>query len=424
MTGPPVAIIGAGLAGLRCADLLTERGIEVEVYEASDDVGGRARTDEVDGFLLDRGFQVLLTAYPEARRALDLKALRLGSFEAGAMIRMNGGFTRFADPIRQPRSAVAALRSPVATFTDKLKLGWMRQELTMTKPSRILSRRDQEARRLLEGRGFSEGVIDRFFQPFFGGVFIDPDLVTSSRLLEIFFRCFSSGEASLPADGMGAMARQLADRLKPETVRLRHRVTEVGARGFRIEGGDWQEALAVVVATEEREACRLLGESPPEENRTTTCVYFDAPASEIDGRTLVLAPPGEGPINELAVPSSVCPAYAPPGRSLVSVSAIGEQARRDDLTDAVKDQLGEWLGQDTIEGWRHLTTRRIDYALPVFGPGRFVAGGLPPQLDSGIFVCGDHRESPSIQGALVSGRKTAEAVTEAVTEMSAVRMGA
>jgi protoporphyrinogen oxidase len=410
MTGAPVVIVGAGLAGLRCAGLLAERGIEVEVLEASDGVGGRARTDEVDGFLLDRGFQVLLTAYPEARRALDYDSLGLGGFEPGAMVRMDGGFTRFSDPLRRPRTAPAALRSPVATLTDKLRLGWMRQELVFGRPSRILSRPDRPAREALEARGFSDGVVERFFKPFFGGVFIDPDLDTSSRLMEIFFRCFSSGDAALPAAGMGAMARQLADRLKPGTVSCGRRVAEVRPGGVRLEDGDWQETPAVVVATEEREASRLLGTEPPRVNRTTTCVYFDAPAADIDGRLLVLAPPGEGPVNELAIPSAVSPAYAPPGRSLVSVSAVGEQAGRDDLLAAVKAQLGGWFGHHTVHDWRHLATRRVDYALPDFSPGRFVRGGLPPKLDSGLFVCGDHRESPSIQGALVSGRRAAEAV--------------
>ena len=410
MTEAPVAIVGAGLAGLRCAGLLAERGFEVEVHEASDGVGGRARTDEVDGFLLDRGFQVLLTAYPEARRAFDYDALALGEFEPGAMVRVDGGFSQFSDPIRRPRSAFSALRSPVATLGDKLRLGWMRQELSSGRPSRILSRPDRTAREALESRGFSDEVIERFFQPFFGGVFIDPDLETSSRLMEIFFRCFSTGSAALPAEGMGAMSQQLAGRLKPGTVRLGSRVTELRPDSIRLECGDWQDAAAVVVATEEREASRLLGEEPPTANRTTTCVYFDAPESDLRGRLLILAPPGEGPVNEVAVPSSVCRTYAPEGRSLISVSATGAEARRDDLLEAVTAQLDGWFGRDTVAGWRHLATRRVDYALPDFGPGRFIAGGNSPGLESGLFVCGDHRESPSIQGALVSGRKAAEAV--------------
>jgi phytoene dehydrogenase-like protein len=410
----PVSIVGAGLAGLRCAGLLAEQGYAVSVHEASDGVGGRARTDTRGAFRLDRGFQVLLTAYPEARRALDYDALGLGEFEPGAMVRMDGGFELFSDPLRRPRSVAAVLRSPVGSLADKLRLGWMRQDLAGGRPGRILSRQDRTARQALEQRGFSEQVISRFFNPFFGGVFIDPELETSSRLMEIFFRCFATGSAALPSGGMGAMAEQLAGRLEPGTVRLGERVAEVRADGLRLEDRDWSDAAAVVVATEEREACRLLGGEPPAAGRTTTCVYFDAPEAGLNGRLLVLAPPGEGPVNELAIPSSVADGYAPRGRSLVSVSAIGDEARRDDLVDAVRVQLGGWFGKATVDSWNHLATTRVEDALPDFRPGRFEAGGLPPRLDSGIFVCGDHRESPSIQGALVSGRKAAEAVRETI----------
>jgi phytoene dehydrogenase-like protein len=418
----PVAIVGAGLAGLRCASVLAEAGIDAVVYEASDGVGGRARSDEVDGFVLDRGFQVLLTAYPEARRALDYDDLELGEFSPGAMIRMDGGFTVFQDPLRRPRSAPAAITSRAASLTDKLKLGWMRQELGATRPSRILSRQDRTAIAALKERGFSNRVIDSFFRPFFTGVFIDPDLETSSRLMEIYFRCFTKGAAALPAGGMGRMARQIASRLPDGLLKLETPIAEVGCDGVRPEGGEWLPAAAVVVATEEREAARLLGNEPVSgsgpASRVTSCVYFDAPSSEIDGRLLMLAPPGEGPVNELAVPSSVAAGYAPAGRSLVSASAVGEQALREDLEVAVRGQLSSWFGRETVKGWRHLATRRIEYALPDFPPGRFEAGGLPPRLDSGLFVCGDHRESPSIQGALVSGRKAAEAVIESVPAAS------
>jgi phytoene dehydrogenase-like protein len=232
--------------------------------------------------------------------------------------------------------------------------------------------------------------------------------------MEIFFRCFSSGSAALPAGGMGSMARQLAARLPDGSLRLNSPVSEVRPDGIRARDGEWRPARAVVVATEEHEAARLLATVAPAPGRDTTCLYFDVPADEIDGRLLVLAAPGEGPVNELAVPSSVARGYAPPGRSLVSVSAVGDQSGRDDLLDAARAQLAGWFGP-AVHGWRHLATKRVEYALPGFAPGRFERGGLPPRLDSGLFVCGDHRESPSIQGALVSGRKAAEAVLESAT---------
>jgi len=409
----PVVIVGAGLAGLRCARVLADAGVRSVVYEASDGVGGRARTDTFEGFKLDRGFQVLLTDYPEARRALDFERLELGKFEPGAKVRMGEGFRAFADPIRRPRSAFSSLLSPVGTAADKLRVARMRREIMSATPEEILSRPDVPAIVSLEARGFSSGMIERFFRPFFGGVFIDGDLGTSSRLLEIFFRCFSSGSAALPAGGMGSMAAQLAEGLDPDVVRLNQPVVEVKADGVRLDDDTWVEAGSVVVATEESAAAKLLGTDPPEKSLVTTCLYFDAPESEINGGWLVLSQPGEGPINEVAVPSSVATGYAPAGRSLVSVSAIGAQAERPDLLEAATEQLSGWFGHPTVARWRYLDTKKVEGALPVFEPGRFERGGQPPKLDSGMFVCGDYRESPSIQGALVSGRKAAEAVLEA-----------
>lgn len=407
-----IQIVGAGLAGLRCAEQLIAAGQQVQVYEASDAVGGRARTDQIDGFLLDRGFQVLLTAYPEARRAFDYEALDLGEFEPGALVRLNGKFSPLTDPVRRPAQLLAAVGSPVIGLADKLRLGKMRQEIVSASPQEILGREDRTALESLQARGFSENAIERFFRPFFGGVFIDPDLATSSRMLEIFFRCFSVGSAALPDRGMGQLAEGIAKKLPEGTIRLDAPVREVRADGVRRDDGEWEEAAAVVVATDERSAASLAGIPEPGPGRTTTCVYFDAPAGQAGGKTLLLSPAGKGPINEIAVPSAISPGYAPAGRSLVSVSAVGEEATRSDLTEAVRRQLGEWFGEAKVSGWNHLATRQVDDCLPVFGPGRFVPGGQDPKLETGVFICGDHRESPSIQGALVSGRKAAGAVLD------------
>ncbi|MCY7289130.1 MAG: FAD-dependent oxidoreductase [Cryobacterium sp.] len=413
MSPDPVVIVGAGLAGLRCAGLLADSGVEVAIYEASDGIGGRARTDTVDGFRLDRGFQVLLTDYPEARRAFDYERLGLGNFQPGAKVRMDGKFRSLSDPVRRPRSAFSTLVSPVGTAADKLRAAKMKREILRTDPAEILNRPDRTAISSLEDRGFSSGMIERFFRPFFGGVFIDGDLRTSSRMLEIFFRCFSSGSAALPAGGMNALADQLSERLVAGTIHLGAGVAQVKSDGIMLGDGTHMDASAVVVATDESAAADLLDGRPPVKNRVTSCVYFDAPESEVSGSWITLASAGEGPINELAVPSSVASGYAPEGRSLVSVSAIGAQAERPDLLEAVTRQLGDWFGRESVARWRHLGTKRVDYALPDFGPGRFEVGGLPPELESGMFICGDYRESPSIQGALVSGRKAAEAVLAA-----------
>ena len=411
MSQAPVAIVGAGFAGLKSALELRSRGIDSEIFEASDGVGGRARTDDLDGFRLDRGFQVMLSAYPEAKKTFDYESLGFGSFVPGARIRIGGSFAKFADPLRMPRSAVSSAASPVGSIGDKLKLFRMRRELIDTDPQEIIRRPETTAIEALEQRGFSTAMIESFFRPFFGGVFIDPDLVTSSRMMEIFFRYFSTGDTTLPAGGMGSLAAQMAGKLPPESIRLNSPVAAVDADGVKLEDGNRVDFEAVIIATEEKAAAGLCGLSAPEAGRVTTCLYFDAPESAIAGPWLVLSPNNDGPINELAVPSSVAAGYAPPGRSLVSVSTPGAESDRVDLLDAVTAELGEWFGKTTVAGWNHLRTYRVENALPSFSPGRHKPAGENPLLDSGVFICGDHRETPSIQGALVSGRKAATAVS-------------
>ncbi|MGK2932517.1 MAG: NAD(P)/FAD-dependent oxidoreductase [Solirubrobacterales bacterium] len=410
----PVRIAGAGLAGLKCALELQELGVPFHIHEASDGVGGRARTDEVDGFRLDRGFQVLLTAYPEAKATLDYEALGLGSFVPGARVRIKDSFATFADPLRSPRSTPASAISLVGNLADKFRVAKMWRDLTSTEPQEIVRRPEKSAILSLEERGFTTGMIEDFFRPFFGGVFIDPGLETSSRLMEIFFRCFSTGDTSLPAGGMGSMSEQMAARLPEGSISFDRRVTSVEPDGLELDDGSKVPASAVVVATEENAATGLCGLPAPKGTRTTTCIYFDAPENEISGAWLLLSPSGKGPINEVAIPSSVTGGYAPAGRSLVAVSVVGPETDRADLHEAVLTQLGDWFGETAVSGWRHLKTYRIERALPTFRPGRQRPDGEAPRLDSGVFVCGDHRETPSIQGALVSGRKAGRAVAQAL----------
>jgi phytoene dehydrogenase-like protein len=405
-----VAIVGAGLAGLRCAGLLVDRGFEVTVFEASDRVGGRVRTDEVDGFRLDRGFQVLLTSYPDAREALDFEALDLGRFEPGALIRHGDGFAPLVDPLRRPASALPSLASPVGTLRDRLRLARMRFTLAGRDPERIATEPQVEAGRYLADLGFSRDLVESFFRPFFGGVLIDPDLTTSSALLKLYFGYFATGDAALPAGGMGQLGAQLAADLPDGAVILDSPVEGVTGEMVRLADGSTHEADSVVVATDERSAARLLGRPDPGPGSVTTCVYFDAPEGDVPGRTLFLAGLEEGPVNEVAVPSAVASGYAPPGRSLVSVSAVGDEALRDDLPEASRKQLGNWFGHGRVARWRHLDTVVVTDALPQFPPGRFAPGRIPTRQGEGPYTCGDYMESPSIQGALVSGRRAAEAV--------------
>ena len=407
-----VLIIGGGLAGLCCALRLHQSGVSFQVLEASDGVGGRVRTDKVEGFLLDRGFQVLLTAYPEARRILDYDALNLRTFYPGALIRYKKRSYRFADPWRHPVDGLLGLLTPIGSFSDKFRVRKLRTHVLTGSLSDLYSRPETTTLPALRNFGFSENMIDRFFRPFIGGVFFDSNLEVSSRMFEFGFRMFSMGDTALPSKGMGAIPEQIAARLPEGTVRTEARVESIHEDGVTLASGEKIKAQAVVVATEGPEAARLLGDKEKPGCRSVTCLYFETNEPPLSGPILVLNGEGEGPINSLCSPSNVAPNYAPKNRSLLEVTIIGNPNQDDQqLESAVRTQLTEWFGRK-VSDWRHLRTYRIIHALPMQVPPIADPTSRPAQVRPGLFVCGEYHNVASIQWAMVSGRQTAEAVID------------
>jgi phytoene dehydrogenase-like protein len=405
-----VVVVGAGVSGLCCALRLSEKGIPCVVLEASDAPGGRVRTDSVDGFLLDRGFQVLLTAYPEAKRLLDYRALKLRTFAPGALVRIGGKFHRVSDPFRQPWTAPASLLAPVGSLGDKMKIAALRRHVLSGSIDEIFQRPETSSLEALRGFGFGDRMIDSFFRPFFGGIFLETELATSSRMLEFVFRMFSLGKAALPTAGMGVIARQLAARLPEGTVRLGARVEALGQGEVRLAGGERVPAAAVVLATEAPEAARLLPDLRPPGSHGTACLYYAADQAPISKAMLVLNGEGQGPVDNLCVPSAVAPGYAPAGKALVSATVVGAAgAEEKELEAEVRKHLASWFGP-AVQGWRHLRTYRIPLALPA--RRSLDPAALPVRRRPGLYLCGDHRETPSLQGAMVSGRRAADAVIE------------
>jgi len=379
-----VIVVGAGLAGLSCARALAAAGRAPVVLERSHTTGGRVRTDVVDGFQLDHGFQVLPLAYPEARASLDYDRLGLGLFERGAIVRSEGRFRRLADPRHAPVRSLRALAAGVVGVRDGAAV------------LRLLRAGGEETTSLeaLRRAGVSRSTVETFFAPFLRGVFLEERLTTSSRFLEFVLRSFAEGPAALPREGMGAIAAQLGEGLD---VRGGTAVATVGPNAVSLESGEQLRAGAVVVA-----AAGILDE-PRHGWNAVTCVYYDAPAAPVPGPWLVLNGEG-GPVNNLCVPSEAAPSYAPAGRSLVSASVLG--SGEPDL-DAIRLQLRGWFGA-AVSQWRHLRTYRIPRALPAYPVGGFARE--PMRLAAGLYACGDHREHPSLNGALRSGRLAAEAV--------------
>ncbi len=404
-----VIIIGGGIAGLVCARQLCDRGLKCQLFEASDDIGGRVRTDQVDGFRLDRGFQVFLTAYPEARDLLDLSRLQLRRFEPGAVIRWNGSFHRLSDPWRRPRHLLATVLSPVATLADKLRIAGFRRQTTRGRLSELYQRPEQTTIDHLRAFGFSEVIIERFLRPFLGGVFLDRDLQTSSRMCEFVFRMFSLGDAALPENGMGEISRQLASRLPDGVIRTNCPVESLQGREVVLANGEQHTPRAVVVATAAPTARRLLGDPFPADGRSVSCLYFAAATPPVREAILVLNGEGVGPINNLCVPSQVSRSYAPPDQALVSVTVLGHHPDHATLLSQVREQLSEWFGPPA-SGWRHLRTYDIPYALPSQAPPALDPVAKPAEVRAGVFLCGDHCDTASINGAMASGRRAAQSV--------------
>lgn len=408
---PEVIVVGGGLAGLAAARALAARAIPVQVLEASTEVGGRVATDEVDGFLLDRGFQVLLDSYPEARRVLDLAALDLQPFAAGALIHQGGRMGRVADPWRDPLAGVRSLVSGVFTPADAWRMMRLRSDALLDE-SRDPGTSTQTTARALADRGFSERAIESFFRPFFGGVFLDAQLSAPRPWFEFLFGMFATGSATLPADGMRAIPRQLAAALPAGTVRTSARVRGVRRDGVELDGGERIRARAVIVATDARRLAVLVPGSRAPSWVGCATLYYAAPESPLGEPVLVLnGEPRTGPVNHVCVPSDVARGYAPRGQHLVSATTIGVPSGDDASVDRdAREQLARWFGAPAVDRWRLLRVSRVAHTLPRFAPG--VSGARAVRLSDGLYACGDHLETPSINGALRSGRRAAEALLE------------
>jgi len=408
---PCVLIVGAGLAGLCCARELHSSGRPFILLDASEEVGGRVATDSVDGFLLDRGFQVLLTAYPEAQAQLSYDRLDLKNFRSGSLIRLKERTTQLTDPWREPLRGIASLFSPVLSLADALRMAALRRRLLRGDVAATATAAD-----VLDDARLSPAIRRAFFEPFFGGVTLDRELGIPADYFAFLFRMFAKGHAALPANGMAAIPKQLAEPLPTSALWLGQRAEAVGADHVTLAGGRRVAASAVVVATDGVAAHQLVGTPSPSSWNSTTTVYFAAQRPPIAGSEIMLNGVGDGPVLHMCVPSNIQPGYAPKGSALVSVSLLGVKRGDSDavLVEGVRKQMTDWFGTQVAK-WRHLRTYRIPFAQPRLpkdeaGLSRRGVAVVRP----GLVVCGDHLATPSIHGAMLAGRHAAAAVMEMV----------
>ena len=475
-------ILGAGVAGLSCATYLQRLapGNEVLVIEASDAAGGRVRTDvhPTEGYLLDRGFQVFIEEYPEARRLLGqegYEALGIRPFCAGAKVFKDGALHTVSDPLRAPQDLLASLVSPIGSLEDKIRVGlyslksrfgpdfdWAEERQGEGEGEREGERKGEEAatsKFLSSALSLSSSIVDSFFTPFYKGIFLAPLEDQSSRMFEFVFQMFARGSASLCDNGlgMGAVGAQLARGLP---VRYNSRAVEIrpgtgtgtgtgAGAGWSVvlQGGDMLTCNNLVVATDPEQFVQLLAGAAMQQQqqqvaaqippaRGSVCLYYGIDSAEdrpfpvpAENRAaLVLNGDFDEQrrchVNNVCFPSDVAPSYAPPGKHLASVTLVGSEnldLHELVLDHAVRTQLGQWWGADKVQRWKLLRIYRIPYAQPAQTPLPLVAskpvrllgrGGVGAGTGS-LYVCGDHRDTPTLNGAIKSGRLVAEDIAAA-----------
>jgi len=412
----PVVVVGAGLAGLVCARKLHQSGISVIVVDAADRPGGRLKTDRIGGFQLDHGFQVFFTAYPNARRALDYDALKFGKFAKGTYIFHDEGLHLLESQsiLEMMRNRFALARDKTIPNSDKKLLGSFAESAGMMSQRQAFSTTPKTTLELLEDHGFGDEIIDRFFRPFLAGMFLDPELKFDSRQFLFIWGMLNQGDTVLPAEGMEAIAKQIAADIPRYLYRFGNPVSEVlrddhgHACGVRFDTTEEIQASHVVLATDAHVAGRLAGQPTVEGGKSSCTLYFETPTPLVDGAYLVLNGSGDGLVNHVAPLSSACPSYAPSGKHIASATILGDPSQTDEeLAEIAKAEIGEWAPTKGANMWRFIKAYRSSYAQMVQAVG--FAEKLPNNstATNGLYWAGEFTENSSIDGAIRSGMECA-----------------
>ena len=413
MSEKKIYIVGAGLSGLIAALELEKAGFEPVILEASDRVGGRMKTDIVEGYRLDHGFQVLNTAYPEAKRYLDFQALQLKNFDPGAIIFEGKDSYILTDPLRNPLKLVGMAVSRVGTFLDKVKVFTLTQELKKKSSEEIFAEPSLPTHEYLKKYGFSDAIITNFFRPFFRGIFLEKDLETSSRMFEFVFKMFSQGYAAVPAKGMGQIPEMIKSQLQTTEIRLNTPVASVEGGKILLADGTQLEADRIIVAVQPDLVMKQLeGQFAP--SRKVINLYFAAPKSFL-GRPMIGLITGQRVINNLVFMEDVSKDYVPAGKSLLSVTVLDTELTDKELIKLVQSELEEISGTKADQ-FKHLKTYLIPHALPQVGDLKFSIPFTECKVLDQVFLAGDYLLHGSINAAMTSGRTAAEAVIHSFSE--------
>ncbi|SHM70956.1 Flavin containing amine oxidoreductase [Cyclobacterium lianum] len=408
MNDRSIYIIGAGISGLVAAIELEKAGYYPVILEATDRAGGRVKTDEQDGYLLDQGFQVLLTAYPELSRYLNLEKLHLKKFRPGAVIFKPGATYSVHDPLRNPFKIFAMAFSKVGTVWDKYKMYALIRDLKEKPLDAIFSLPQTSTHEYLKQYGFSDKIIQNFFKPFFSGIFLETSLSTSSRMFEFVFKMFAEGEAAVPEKGMSQISQQLVEQLEHTQIRFDIPVLAVEKNKIILADENTITADEIIIATDPG---KLTGQKEIAYHQVTN-IYYTLQQSFIGRPMLGLVPDDKFLVNNLVFMTDVSPAYASNERALLSVSVVKETAGIEKLEQMIALELEAITGINASY-FEHLKTYTISQALPILKDAKHWVPMQHVKMYDHVYLAGDHLLNGSINAAMTSGRLAAEAVISA-----------
>lgn len=408
---PTITIIGAGISGLTAAVYLHQKGFKIQILEASDRAGGRIKTDIIDGFRLDRGFQVLLTEYPETKRLLDYKKLNLKRFLPGATVLYDDGQFEIADPFRRPTALFSTLFAPVGSLKDKTNTIFLKRKLVNISISSLFKQSEVNTITQLKNYGFSQKMIDRFYKPFFSGIFLENDLKTSSTMFDFVMKMFSIGDAAIPELGMEEIPKQLVAILPENSIQYNVKVTAIENKRIICENGLVIEADKIIIATEAIGLANNYISKEKQSFHQVTNVYFESKIAPTEKAVVVLnATTNKKWVNNLTVMSNISSKYAPKGKVLIAVSHNGIPIIDDTtLAENMKTELKKEYGNQVTD-WKMIKAYRINYALPNQEKVTNEVSNSEIKINEDLYICGDHLMNGSINAAMKSGRMVAELI--------------
>ncbi|MCL6258159.1 FAD-dependent oxidoreductase [Aquiflexum sp. TKW24L] len=403
-----IYIIGAGISGLIAAYEFERAGYSPIILESSESVGGRVRTDSEKGFLMDRGFQVLLTAYPEAKRYLDYEKLNLKMFDPGALVFKPGDFFAIHDPLRNPMRLLGMAFSKVGTLKDKFKILSLTNGLKKKTEEDIFAAPSIPTIDFLRNYGFSETILDNFFKPFFKGIFLENELQTSSRMFNFVFKMFSIGNAAVPENGMQEIPNQLKNKLQKTIFHFNSPVERVEGKTIHLKEGKQLQADKIIIASRPDKILTQL-DGQFKEYRKVINLYFSLEKSFIAQPMIGLVPDAQFLINNLVFMTDVSKSYSSSGKALLSVTVTKDSKADDQLIKLVTVEL-ESLTGISASFFHHIKTYEILEALPQVDDMQYTFSPTNTKIQDDIYLAGDYLLNGSINAAMTAGRKAAEAV--------------